>query len=86
MKKFLIVVSVASIVACAAVFLSRTEDERSEKNIDVVLASTEALARGEGASGLDNSGPAKVVKCGGGEHRKLCMCTNSKSCTETECF
>ncbi len=86
MKKYLIAFSAVVAVVFVATSLNTIGDEDQNKNWDVVLASTEALTRGEGGGGGGNTGPAKVVGCSGGEHRKLCMCTNSKDCTETECY
>lgn len=76
----IVLVSAFIIVAGYNVYASNEKVEKSE----IVMANVEALA---GDESNINYGPADVVKCAGGLHRKICLCKPGyPQCTETECY
>jgi hypothetical protein len=54
---------------------------------DVFLANVEALST---ENNVSNTGPGKESKCKGlfglGGTKKICMCTNQYTCTESDCY
>jgi hypothetical protein len=83
-KKIFGGIAVLAITAVAVVNVNL--GAKSNDLSDVSLANIEALASGE--SGTGNTGPAEVRDCAGRGtgSKKICMCRNAYSCTETDCF
>ena len=81
-KKVLGSLAVLSIAAMTAFNVNMNSQENGLS--DVSLANVEALA----FESSNNSGSAEVYDCAGWftGSKKIYMCRNGDSCTETECF
>lgn len=80
-NKIIFVFALLIAVAGYNVYASQMKVELS----DIVMANIEALSSDE--SGAKNYGPADVVRCVGGRHKKICLCKPGyPQCTETECY
>lgn len=82
-KKVLAAVVLAAGLSSLWMIKSNTSEDAGVNEYDLVSASVEALATGEGTG---NKGPREPEECHGGYKKMVCRNMNHIECTDSDCF
>lgn len=82
-QKVLAAVVLAAGLSSLWMIKSNASEDAGVNEYDLVSASVEALATGEGTG---NTGPRRPIYCANGSQKMVCQSENDRECTDSDCF